>query len=67
MRWKLPKSLLVVLITIITVTTLAGMSWIFLKFNIPYVHGGDKFIVWCAAFFYWLVATVFIFGFELSE
>lgn len=66
-RWVLPTWLLILLLLFILSLPGVAVFWFLAKFDLPFFHGGDVMPVYFIGFFYWLVWTIFIFGFKLDE
>lgn len=66
-RWRHSNFLLILLSIITLFFFLAGMSWMFFTFDIPIIHSGDTALVRSSVFFYWIIVSIFIFGFEVRE
>lgn len=65
--WKLPKWLLVLCLAFLVLGGLFGLSWIVFRFDLPFLHSGDTFVIRLLFFCYWVIFGIFIFGFDLAD
>ena len=67
LKWKFSRKLLCILFTIVLLIPIAGVFWIFANFDIPFIHGGDRFIARAILFLWWLACTILIFGWRINN
>ncbi len=67
LRWKFGRALLWCCVTILVMPVLLLSAWYLIKFDIPYIHGGNVVLFRIMAALYWAVACFFIWGFELKN
>ena len=65
--WKLPLKTLYILCLIVFAIPLLGILWIFLKFDIPFIHGGDRWIIYLILLIWWCACTILIFGWRIKD
>ena len=65
--WRWPKWIFYLGIIFNILIILFGLIWIFFKFNMPYIHSGDKHIVYILVIFWWILTSCCIWGWKVSD
>ena len=67
LKWRFSKKLLWILFAIAVLIPAVGAFWILVQFDIPFIHGGDRFIGRVILFLWWLSCTILIFGWRIEN
>jgi len=67
LKWRFSKKLFWILFTISVLIPIIGIFWVFVQFNIPLIHSGDRLIGHTIMFLWWLSCTILIFGWRVKE
>jgi len=67
LKWRFSKKLFWILFAISVLIPIIGIFWVFVQFNIPLIHSGDRLIGRTIIFLWWLSCTILIFGWRVKE
>jgi len=67
LKWRFSKIVLWISLIIVIVLPLLAISWIMFRFDLPFIHGGDKLIGRLLIGTWWVFITIFIFGWRIRS
>jgi hypothetical protein len=66
-EWCLPRPIIWIALGIFFLIPAFTLSWFLMKFNLPFLHSGDRGVIVGLALVWWLSATALIFGWRLKR
>ncbi len=66
-RWQWSKWLLGSMLLFNFLLLFSGLAWILMKFDLPFLHSGDKHYAYISIFIWWISASILIWGWRSDE
>lgn len=66
LTWGLPRVAFWITLIMFVIVPLAGFSWFFFEFNMPFFNAGDRWLASTIIILWWLACSVQLIGWKLK-